>query len=54
MLVTVTVDITDTTNMIISGDMEMKHCWHCSSLLTLLAAHTLNILLVLTIRTERR
>ena len=53
MLVTVTVDITDTTNMIISGDMEMKHCWHCSSLLTLLAAHTLNILLVLTIRTER-
>ena len=54
MLVTVTVDITDTTNMIISGDMEMKHCWHCSSLLTLLATHTLNILLVLTIRTERR
>ena len=33
-------DITDTTNMVISGDMEMKYCWHCSSLLTLLAAHT--------------
>ena len=48
------VNITDTTNMIISGDMEMKHCWHCSSLLTLLATHTLNILLVLTICTERR